>query len=337
MRRIRASVVLAVIVLVAWPERAEAYFWAWLDDLSGPRYMAVFGSIEVLCTYRDTDASPDAVAWITDDLQKKLKAVPQASGPSAQQPGAWAKLRFDDATTFISKANDILAEVRKRQATDPATRKERANLLAQARLLDGRASVHMQSVARPDKDPTTQLLDQNARALVAQPATVKSYPRRRNGFAPSMCASSPEVRNRFYLTFDAGYGWDAKNRNRDQGHSMIMLGTSAHYAVTPYLSVGSGAGVVRFKTPNGKKEVFYSPYLEPAMLDFRPLALLRASDVRSPLLHVFFLRGSVIVFPRGFDAGTFPGQTDRFNVEWTPSAGVYFDLTPILRNRRGNW
>src|SRR5688572_5255123 len=49
MRRLRTVVALVVLSLALTPVPADAYFWAWLDDWSGPRFMGTELEWRVWC------------------------------------------------------------------------------------------------------------------------------------------------------------------------------------------------------------------------------------------------------------------------------------------------
>jgi hypothetical protein len=49
------------------------------------------------------------------------------------------------------------------------------------------------------------------------------------------------------------------------------------------------------------------------------------------------LRYSTITFPGGFDRGDFSPNSPAYPTELVHQLGVHFDLTPVLRGKRGNW
>ncbi len=64
---------------------------------------------------------------------------------------------------------------------------------------------------------------------------------------------------------------------------------------------------------------------------------MRDANLKSPWLHVFFIRHSVIVFPGGFDAGQFGGTSAEYPTEFVSSIGVHADLAPLIRKWRKAW
>jgi hypothetical protein len=119
---------------------------------------------------------------------------------------------------------------------------------------------------------------------------------------------------------------------------MLSVGLSYHWAIAPYFTFGTGAGVTRFSTRvDGGRRDFSKWYVQPTIIDFRPAALVRDANLKSPWLHVFFLRHSVIVFPGGFDAGQFGGTSAEYPTEFVSSIGVHADLAPLIRKWRKAW
>ena len=49
MRRLCATLGIVVLSLAVCPARADAYFWAWLDELSGPHFIGFLVEWRVYC------------------------------------------------------------------------------------------------------------------------------------------------------------------------------------------------------------------------------------------------------------------------------------------------
>jgi hypothetical protein len=116
---------------------------------------------------------------------------------------------------------------------------------------------------------------------------------------------------------------------------MLTTGATVHFVARPWLTVGAGAGLATFFTSGSG--TFAKPYVQPYIVDIKPGAFVPRADVRSPWRHFVILRYSAITFPGGFDRGDFSPNSPAYPTELVHQLGVHFDLTPVLRGKRGNW
>jgi hypothetical protein len=116
----------------------------------------------------------------------------------------------------------------------------------------------------------------------------------------------------------------------------LDLRTSAWWRPHSTVEIGIGAGLYRFSGP--AFEPFWRPFLQPIIVDVKPLALLAGTVGHRHWYDEFVVfRAGHIVIPDGFDGTDFaavPG-TFRTSTEYLPTFGVHLDFEPLLRHLKG--
>lgn len=328
MRRSVVSILLVVFSFCLWPTRAEAFFWDWLDDLSGPRFWGFQTELQLWCRSEDAVVS---VAFL-DEVTGKLKADTTAY---VTESGANPSNLALEAAVFAARS----AEAHLRSARAQAIKGDNTGAASFYRSALNSwtvaASSYREGLRTIGDSKTREDKIRAARNLKPRMAAVGGGV----GVAVSLCSSAPLQRTTRYIAVHYAYGWDHKNP--EDANRMATIGMSMHSAVKPYLTVGAGGGVAFFTSAG--VDGFHKLYVQPFIVDFRPFALLKPfglvkePDLKSPLRHVVYLRFEGIVFPAGFEPGRFGGDSPRFSAELTPSLGVYFDMAPLVRKWQNRW
>ncbi len=107
MRRLCATFAFAVLSLSVFPARADAYIWAWLDDLSGPRFVGVVVETQFGCTYAKVANDLDTL-WALERQIQTLRRFYE-SRPITTEPG---KKYYDQALMFIRGAGPLVTSAR---------------------------------------------------------------------------------------------------------------------------------------------------------------------------------------------------------------------------------
>jgi hypothetical protein len=155
------------------------------------------------------------------------------------------------------------------------------------------------------------------------------------GATVSVCESEPYDRNRRFVSVNFEWGGDSKPENRRDDNRMVTVGASYHAVIFPSLTIGSGAGIAWFSSKTA--DSFEKLYIEPYIIDFRPLALKRHAELAGPWWHVFYIRYNTLTFPKGFEPGRFGGRSPRYPMELIHSIGFHADLEPVIRKLQGKW
>jgi hypothetical protein len=132
-----------------------------------------------------------------------------------------------------------------------------------------------------------------------------------------------------------GLAFEIKDDHEYGTSKMLTHGASYHVVASPWLTAGAGGGIATFLPSD--RPAFSKWYVQPWMFDIRPGAWCKNADVRSPWRHFVYVRVSAIIFPQGFETGRFTATSPEYGPELVNAVGVHFDLTPVLRGRRGNW
>jgi hypothetical protein len=346
MRRLCATVALVALSLAAFPARADAYFWAWLDDLSGPRFSGSIFEVELVCPGKaDLAHSVPALESIQRQLMVEKALHEAAAGANFNSE---ARGFFRRADSYRTQAEEILKEairLAKEDLSSKGTVSDDRKSLVTATALTAmawqqRAAAQFDWAQRlaknilldPRKQPSEYTVapmtsDEKVAATMAPVAGVRI----------SLCHYRALQRDRFFITANVGLALDLKNDDEHSSgrHVMLNSGMSAHYAVLPFATVGVGGGRALF-FPSGAPR-FGKWYFQPVILDFKPGALVRRAELRSPWRHFVYVRFSVLKFPQGFEARRFSPDSPPYKPEWVKQVGVHFDLAPVLRGMKGTW
>jgi hypothetical protein len=323
MRRLTAIFGALVLLTAAVPSRADANFWKWIDDLSGPRFQGVQLDWRVWCRSQD-------LKTVLPGLRTRMSVIVTAAD------------RNEAARTNNTNANAAFASARD-AARQAATLADQASSAGQNPLNDvgeivwealqwghdaerhyQRALIYASNDTPSDSPPTPRT------QRTVTPKSLLSF-----GLSASVCDVKPLTRNTAFATVNFAWGWDTKDAARDDRNRMVSFGASIHGVTTPYLTVGAGAGVAWFSS--GSIDGFRKFYVQPYIIDVRPLAIVkRDSEYLGPWWHVVYFRYSTVMFPAGFEAGRFPGSP-RYGPELVHSLGIHADLEPLMRKLGGKW
>jgi hypothetical protein len=346
MRRLVTVCSLAMLAVCGPAAPADAYFWEWLDSLSGPRFGGVIGELQLVCPGKaDLAHSIGALDAIKRQLAVEgslhAEAKNSFSDPAAQ--------RFvDTAVRYRLRAEEVLGDAMRlvsedllsRQISEARKSRVTATVLT-ALAWQERAAAHFAWAQRLQKndrlDPRKQpgTYDDAERMSTDDEVTTRMAPLA--GVRYSLCHYRALQRDRFFVSGNVGFAVDIKNDDEHSPgrHLMLTTGGSAHAVVTPWLTAGVGAGRAFFFPSGGSK--FGKWYFQPYIVDIKPGAMVPRAELRSPWRHFVYVRYSMITFPQGFEASRFSPNSAAYEQEWIQSLGIHFDLTPVLRGRKGNW
>lgn len=332
MRRLLATLIFVVVGLCAFPSRADAYFWWWIDDLSGPRFGGKELDIQVWCRSEDARLTGPVLRAFRRNLERDITAYAQALQSTRQ--GDAAHQRFTKASAEGLLALDSLDEADQLAGE----RQDEEALAAFGRVLrhtsDGWTEYREGVLLRDRKYPKDAARFEDLFA----PAPRSSGRQQALGFvagaAVSFCQQQQFQRTTDFVALQITQGDDRKAIGLEGQSRMVGVGVSLNHAYTPYLSAGVAGGVAFFSSTTLPS--FQKPYLQ-AYVDFRPLALRREAAVHGPWWQVVYVRAGVTTFPTGFEAGRFSATSPQYKAEFPRMVGLYIDFDPALRKWMGRW
>jgi len=336
MRRLVPVFCLAMLAVCLAPVPAHAYFWEWLDSLSGPRFGGGILELQLRCEVKSVASSESALKEIEANIQDDARIVARAIGFG------------DKARPFVLSSASYLVEAKKNidaaiGELDNAKREGRAPKDVTSAVLDAlawqaRAAEHFDWA---DRLQNNRILDPRKKPgdydVHAEPVQVTTRMLPVAGVRYSLCRYKALERDTHYLSGLVGFGLDIKNDDEHSRgrHKMLTTGLTYNKVVTPWLTIGAGGGVATFFTSGSG--VFAKAYVHPLIVDVKPGAFVPRANVRSPWRHFVYLRYSLLTFPGGFDSGDFTPNSPKYPTELVHQVGIHFDLTPVRRGKRGNW
>jgi hypothetical protein len=345
MRRLGTIVALAVSSLIVTPAPADAYFWAWLDDWSGPRFMGTELEYRLWCRSEQPSQNRPLLLSLRRRIRWELARY------EAEAPTAASEKHLKLAITYARIADGYLEGAlypREGALEDEADQEAmravqwRAFALAQFKwALDRKQGRTLDEVDAPEEPPLPAADEQPADGEWTFAHRSKLQTSRFVGagvpisLAVSACDYQPLQRERQFLNLKVGWAFDAKDSTERFEHRMVTVGAAYHIVAAPFLTIGTGGGVAVFSS--NLREPFYKFYLQPTIVDVRPFAIGPNARTRNPWWHVVYLRYNTMVVPTGFDPGSFGGQTQRYSAELVHNLGVHADLTPVVRKLQGRW
>ncbi|MGE3958654.1 MAG: hypothetical protein AB7H96_18220 [Vicinamibacterales bacterium] len=345
MRRSVVSILLVVFSFCLWPTRAEAFFWDWLDDLSGPSFKGVTFNWRIWCL-SDTKVQEQVVIIHRIEIGRSVEALLNRLRPIAAQPlssgGRLAVAAAELADTAVSTAN---------RAVD--VQRAGRDALGLVRLSIAQRDLAETMTRRAESVGQQNLpLDVADQQLMAAATEQVSGPHTESvnvGITVSLCSNDPERNTRGYLSANVGWGYNTQPLYRIDSTRLVTLGLSYHAVAARFLTVGTGGGVAIFSS--NQLQTFSKPYIEPYIVDFKPFLIpwkkkassTATTDVPPPSWwkETISFRYSTLMFPTGFEPGRFRRWTDldskvvapspRFPAELIHSVGVHVDLEPIMK------
>jgi hypothetical protein len=332
----RRSIFVLVLVLTAClaPAPAHAYFWDWVDGLSGPKFHGATVEWKVWCKTETAEAMLRSFRVDLDRLRSKFTAQATSQTPIS-------RVAFDRSLEALSVADKLadeaLVSVRGVTGKDPSTQlvqalrfrkiaRDRFELAEKLRALGGASTL---------SDEAQRWMSSGAESVPAEPNIERSEFHRTGltaGIAVSLCDAKPLERHSRYLNLNFAWAYDKLEENVDDGNSMVTLGASYNSVITPWLTIGLGAGVATFSSRNA--QTFHKFYVEPYIVDIRPFAAKQSRYSQNPWPQVLFFRYSTILFPTGFEALRFGNRSPQYPAELVHTYGVHADLEPVIRKLR---
>lgn len=366
MRRLVVTLGVLVMCLGLFPARADAFWWNWIDDLSGPSFGGTTFNWRVWCqTDHDAPTSSEtrirALRAFRAQLNSQIEAVGKRrvaleNGNSSAAQKALAGALLEGAQQALRLAltavNGAIVDVgsdleqsnaqylaaqylrgRAEAAVDIASRVQALNALA----LSGAESLVKDFANLPELDSLVDRFKQ-AEFLMAGGGP--------SGIGLSLCSLDPATKTRSFLSANVGIAHNTTGFGNNKGADylvdklrMVTLGFSYHANVTRYLAIGSGAGLAIFSSDNQNHPTFQKLYVEPYIIDFKPARTM--SDAW--WADIFAFRVNSMIFPTGFAPGSFrrsganaPIDSDRIPAELVRSVGLFIDLEPLLKRAHGN-
>jgi hypothetical protein len=354
MYRRLATLGFVALTLCLCPSPANAYFWEWLDSLSGPRFGGVLYEWRVWC---GSQKGPDVLGRFRENLQADIDKYKRATGPADAEPFFKNAVKAaETAQRFVKAAIDALEETPQNDAD--------AHVLTALTLRRMGSELFSLGRRAPSAFATSRL-EISIKALAgyeSKPIEVRprSFGGGGIGVAVSLCSAKPYERSTKFLQVNVGVGFERKgvaplatlgatpgaldfaqdDNTRpldDTGdhNRLVTFGASYHAVIKPYLTVGVGAGLASFSS--ARVDGFNKLYVEPYIIDIKPLATWGDPAYRTVWRHIFYFRYSTLTFPAGFEPGRFSGRSQRYPAELLHSVGFHADLEPVIRKLQGTW
>jgi hypothetical protein len=342
MRRLVTVCLLAMLAVCVSPGPAHAYFWEWLDSLSGPKFAGASVEVKVWC---QTDRRAEIIERIRTRLVNRsgpyrtalvtISQIPSTSRIEFSRRGVMAA---DMADSFLRQADAAAKDKTDSPRYDPS------ELFFEALRWRDYAYTQFAWADRAEEAARTRNIDfsediQRAALLQGLPtprALEKTQPRMAafGGLSFSICPAEAVDRHKRSLNVAVGYGWDQKEANQADNNRMLTIGASYHFVVAQWLTLGFGAGGAWFTSDTA--ESFSKAFVQPWIIDVRPFAFGQKAYSPDAWRQVWFVRVSSITFPGGFDAGQFTGSP-KLRTELVHSIGIHADLDPVIRKVRLRW
>lgn len=337
MRRAIATLGLVVFALCAFPSRADAYFWWWLDDLSGPSYNGLQLEWQLWCRSEDARLTSAYLSAVSSDLLSDNARYQSALKKAESESESALRLK-----AAVGSGAAAAASMLKATAAAESKRFADAESAFRAALKDWEvAERQFREGIKADGFPPAER--QQSRTVESGDAHTESVGGAGAGFTVSLCSAAPFQRTTRFIAMT--YGWAGEHQRQEENIStkaelrLITLGLAFHSVVKPYLTMGAEVGVASFSST--RDPAFQKLYVKPVILDLVPFAFGKQPNLGSPWRHVVHVRGFYTVFPTGFEAQRFTfddaTRSKQYRAEAIPGWGLDFDLTPVIRKWQGKW
>jgi hypothetical protein len=342
MRRLVTVCSLAMLAVCVSPVPAHAYFWEWLDSLSGPKFAGASVEVKVWC---QTDRRAEVIERVRSRLVTRSGPYRTVLVSTLPIPSS-ARLEFARRGVMAADTAESLLKQAEAAANDKtdAPRYDPSELFFEALRWRDYAYTQFAWADRAEEAARTKGFDfsediQRAALLQGLPTPrvlEKTQPRLAGfgGLSFSICPAEAVDRHTRSLNVTVGYGWDQKEANQADNNRMLTIGASYNFVVAPWLTLGFGAGAARFTSDTA--ETFSKGFVQPWIIDVRPFAMGQRKYSPEAWRQVWFVRVSSITFPGGFDAGQFTGSP-RLRTELVHSIGIHADLDPVIRKAQLRW
>jgi hypothetical protein len=319
MRRHLATLGLTAVCLTLFAPRAEANWWHWLDDLSGPKFKGWKIQYRLYCFSETTENQRlKIINGLVDQVNQQRRTAVGSQMNLLQN----ASLALETAMTQATAADEKGALSKEIFNAFNASSDSWREL--GLRLSDAAAS---KMEAEPP-DATAQRQEAETRRNDAE-STARLYNFAGPPFIPavsvSACKSAPNKKRTGSIDINIAWGRDKKPENSEQGNTLVMLGPSFTFATVRSLNAGVGAGVAWFSSRTNPS--FERVYLEPIRVEWRPaLAFMKHPNA---WLQIGALRYQALLFPNGFPPGSF-GSSPRYPAEVVHQWDLVLDLEPVF-------
>jgi hypothetical protein len=345
MRRLVPVFCLAMLAVCLAPVPAHAYFWEWLDSLSGPKFAGATVEVKVWCR---TDRRSEVIGHVRTSLAARSEPFIGLAEPGADaDPAARARFVFATRGLWAAKmAESLLDQAGAAAEARPGARRYdpsevffealrwRDYAYSQFVWAERAATVPKRDAAFSDDIQRAALLQGLPTPKALEEMTPRLTAAAFGGLTFSVCPAEALDRHKQTLDVSLGYGWDQKEANQAENNRMLTVGASYNFIVAPWLTLGFGGGQARFMSAN--RESFSKTFVQPWIIDVRPFALRQKPYSPDAWRQVWFVRVSSVTFLGGFDEERFAGSP-RLRNELVHSIGVHADLDPIIRKARLRW
>jgi len=322
MRRLTTTFVLVITCLCLFPQRADAYFWEWLDSLSGPKFRGFTVEWRAVCF---TDGLRNRLLTETSDELSQAKLAlegPATAGVRVQDADRALFVRRVEAATKASYYAKLAAgppepspDLAFKLVTAAVAWERVAQALAAQAVSGKDAALH---VANFEEKATTAENQISADALKEFASPIPF------GVIVSACPVNTVDRRRGSLNLNVAWGTDTKNDN----NKMVMVGPSFSLRVYDWLDVGVAGGVAWFSSVEYRG--FTKFYVEPAIVDLRAGALIaKLGNRQGSGWYVPVLRYTMLTFPGGFARNSF-ANGEAYGAEIVHQLGLHIDLEPLF-------
>lgn len=362
-RRVVATLCVMVMGLSLFPARADAFWWDWLDDLSGPSFKGVTFNWRVWCqTDRQDAASDEAWTKLEGEIRSAASTLDRALETYRR---SLRETTRDDAAPYFRAA--IEAAERSREATLDAIGLAAARDVSVAQAF-GRARTYDKLAAQYATwgEVIEKRLPGDTQVLPPPrvPGDVEVTGGVAGVFSMSLCRENPSKATRTFLSANMAIGTNTNQDYAVDDLRLVTVGASYHAVLAPYLTAGTGAGLAFFTSDS--LETFRKFYVEPYVVDVRPGALpyrkigscfrlwrswRRLCDGHSEPItdlseerwwkELLAFRYSTLMFPQGFEPGRFrrqgasdggtPVMSPRFPAELIHTWALHIDIEPLMR------
>ncbi len=302
MRRLVSAFCLAMLAVCSAPVPAHAYFWEWLDSLSGPKFAGATVEVKVWCL---TDTQDKIICRVRTALEERSKPFADLKEPAAEDgPAAHARFVFATrgmwaekmANSLLDKAAAAAKAARGKARYDPSElffealrwRDYAYSQFAWAErsgdaLRSGAGfSYDIERAALLQGLPTPKSLEEMKPRLTAAAF---------GGLTFSVCPAEALDRHKQTLDLSIGYGWDQKEVNQAVNNRMLTVGASYNFIVAQWLTLGFGGGRARFMAVGSKPSP--KTFIQPWIIDVRPFALRQKAHSPEAWRQVWFGTGEL--------------------------------------------
>jgi hypothetical protein len=322
MRRSFAFALLVTLFACLTPVPAHAYFWDWVDSLSGPQYHGATIEWKVYCR---TSQPTKVVESLKLDFQGDLDLYRQMM---TDNPG-WKddlQLAVDALDSGVDDLDNAIAALPSRKA--PSASVLVANAL-ESRFYAARVVAWLHKGKKGDKpEQTTKAADTER---VKPMGMIGSNVFVDLGISASLCEAGPLERHTQYLALNIGWGSDTK---RDP--QFEAFATDNNPATDP--NPDKNTYIIDVRPVRAVTEAigFAGRWKRAGFWNFKAALQPKKLPSRNPLPDLLYLRYNAFIFPTGFEAERFRGS-EQFQAEFVRAYGVHVDLEPLIRKMRGNY